>query len=96
MAGGNMLIDGILVEADCSISEDEVIQIVAEERVRFLAANKVLGRLELKINNNEIVIHAWSKEPIRRVRRITGYLSTIDSFNDAKQAELKARVTHGF
>jgi anaerobic ribonucleoside-triphosphate reductase len=28
---------------------------------------------------------------IRRIRRITGYLSTVDRFNDAKQAELKDR-----
>lgn len=33
---------------------------------------------------------------IRRVRRITGYLSTIDRFNDAKQAELKSRIAHKF
>ena len=31
---------------------------------------------------------------IRRVRRITGYLSTVDRFNDAKQAELKNRRAH--
>jgi ribonucleoside-triphosphate reductase len=31
---------------------------------------------------------------IRRIRRITGYLSTIDRFNDAKQAELADRVKH--
>jgi len=31
---------------------------------------------------------------IRRVRRITGYLSTVDRFNDAKVAELKNRVVH--
>lgn len=31
---------------------------------------------------------------IRRVRRITGYLSTVDRFNDAKQSELKERITH--
>ncbi len=31
---------------------------------------------------------------IRRVRRITGYLSTIDRFNDAKRAELAARKPH--
>ncbi len=34
-----------------------------------------------------------SKE-IRRVRRITGYLSTIDRFNDAKVAELRDRRSH--
>lgn len=31
---------------------------------------------------------------IRRIRRITGYLSTVDRFNDAKQAELRNRVGH--
>jgi anaerobic ribonucleoside-triphosphate reductase len=31
---------------------------------------------------------------IRRIRRITGYLSTVDRFNDAKQAELKERTKH--
>ena len=31
---------------------------------------------------------------IRRIRRITGYLSTINRFNDAKYNELKERVVH--
>lgn len=31
---------------------------------------------------------------IRRVRRITGYLSTIDRFNDGKRAELASRIKH--
>lgn len=31
---------------------------------------------------------------IRRVRRITGYLSTVDRFNDAKKAELRDRKSH--
>ncbi|EAX47057.1 anaerobic ribonucleoside-triphosphate reductase [Thermosinus carboxydivorans Nor1] len=31
---------------------------------------------------------------IRRVRRITGYLSTVDRFNDAKLSELSQRVAH--
>ncbi|MFA5881865.1 MAG: anaerobic ribonucleoside-triphosphate reductase, partial [Eubacteriales bacterium] len=31
---------------------------------------------------------------IKRVRRITGYLSTVDRFNDAKQAELHDRLPH--
>lgn len=31
---------------------------------------------------------------IRRIRRITGYLSTVDRFNDAKQVELKERIFH--
>jgi anaerobic ribonucleoside-triphosphate reductase len=31
---------------------------------------------------------------IRRIRRITGYLSTVDRFNDAKRAELRDRNSH--
>lgn len=31
---------------------------------------------------------------IRRIRRITGYLSTIERFNDAKRAELQKRFAH--
>ena len=33
-------------------------------------------------------------DEIKRVRRITGYLSTVDRFNDAKIAELKNRRPH--
>ena len=34
--------------------------------------------------------------PFERIRRITGYLvGTTSKWNDAKQAELKDRVTHG-
>lgn len=33
---------------------------------------------------------------IRRIRRITGYLSTVDRFNDAKQSELHDRKPHSF
>ncbi|MHB1420458.1 MAG: anaerobic ribonucleoside-triphosphate reductase [Bacillota bacterium] len=36
-----------------------------------------------------------SSSSVRRVRRITGYLSTVDRFNDAKQAELRDRKSHG-
>ncbi|MEA5079176.1 MAG: anaerobic ribonucleoside-triphosphate reductase [Anaerolineaceae bacterium] len=33
-------------------------------------------------------------QEIRRIRRITGYLSTLDRFNDAKKAELRDRHAH--
>jgi ribonucleoside-triphosphate reductase len=33
-------------------------------------------------------------QSIRRVRRITGYFSTIERFNDSKRKELEDRVTH--
>ena len=33
--------------------------------------------------------------PFEHIRRITGYLSEVKEFNDAKQDELKDRVKHG-
>jgi ribonucleoside-triphosphate reductase len=33
-------------------------------------------------------------QDIRRIRRITGYLSTVDRFNDAKRSELRMRTKH--
>jgi ribonucleoside-triphosphate reductase len=37
---------------------------------------------------------ACGSPEIRRIRRITGYLSTVDRFNDAKKAELHDRHAH--
>jgi len=45
------------------------------------------------IDNNCV---SCGSEDIRRIRRITGYLSTIDRFNDAKQAELADRIKHTY
>ena len=42
----------------------------------------------------ESVCPACQPGSIRRVRRITGYLSTVDRFNDAKRAELADRAAH--
>ncbi len=43
---------------------------------------------------NEDTCPACGSSKIRRVRRITGYLSTVDRFNDSKVSELKDRVAH--
>jgi len=44
---------------------------------------------------NEDTCPSCGSGRIRRVRRITGYLSTVDRFNDSKVCELKDRVPHG-
>jgi anaerobic ribonucleoside-triphosphate reductase len=43
---------------------------------------------------NEETCPRCGSDNIRRVRRITGYLSTTDRFNDSKLSELKDRVPH--
>ena len=89
-----MLIDGVTVLADPVLSPEEIQYFVAEEKRIWKERNKQLGQLELGLDGEEIVLKATEKSPIRRVRRITGYLSSIDNFNDAKVAECTDRTKH--
>ena len=89
-----MLIDGVTVLADPVLSPEEIQYFVAEEKRIWKEKNKQLGQLELGLDGEEIVLKATEKSPIRRVRRITGYLSSIDNFNDAKVAECTDRTKH--
>lgn len=45
---------------------------------------------------NESTCPSCGSPDIRRVRRITGYLSAVDRFNDSKVSELKNRFAHEF
>jgi anaerobic ribonucleoside-triphosphate reductase activating protein len=89
-----VIIDGINVMADSGVTEAEIQAIVNEEKQLWEKKGKCLGKIEVSIENDELVVKASERSPITRVRRITGYLSTIDHFNDAKQAELLDRVKH--
>lgn len=89
-----MLIDGITVITQEGIEEEQLIDIVQEERKLWAAENKKIAKIELRIDGNDIVVKSTERSPIRRIRRITGYLSTIERFNDGKVAELKGRVVH--
>lgn len=89
-----MVVSGVKVVADPSISSDEVTQLVTEEKSRWENRHKMLGEVKLVLEGDEILVHAVERSPIRRVRRITGYLSSIDNFNDAKVAECKDRTNH--
>lgn len=90
-----MLVDGVHVVADPTLTNEEIAWFVTEEKRIWSSNNKKLGLLELGLDGEEIVVKATEKSPIRRVRRITGYLSSIDNFNDAKVAECEDRATHG-
>ncbi|MCE5285685.1 MAG: hypothetical protein LLG02_07545 [Pelosinus sp.] len=89
-----MIIDGISVMAENGVTEAEIQAVVHEEKQLWEKKGKRLGKIEVSVENDELVIKASEHSPISRVRRITGYLSTVDHFNDAKQAELLDRVKH--
>lgn len=48
----------------------------------------------ITIDGEEVTIKSFEKSPIKRIRRITGYLSEVSNFNDAKRAELADRSIH--
>ena len=89
-----MVVDGINVLADPLLTNEEITHFVDEEKRLWANKNKKLGLLELSLDGEEIVVKATERSPIRRVRRITGYLSSIDNFNDAKVAECDDRAKH--
>lgn len=89
-----MIINGITVEADASLTTEEVKLLVAEEQEYWRNRSKSIAHVEIVREGDEIVINAQERSPIRRVRRITGYLSNIDNFNDAKKQECEKRYIH--
>ena len=89
-----MLVNGVRVSADPALNNEEIAALVQDEIRLWQQRNKTLGAVDLSLDGENIIIRGHEKSPIRRVRRITGYLSTIDQFNDAKRAECKDREIH--
>ncbi|WP_425057601.1 hypothetical protein SCACP_21170 [Sporomusa carbonis] len=89
-----MIIDGISVQAASGVTDDEIAKIITEEKVIWAQKGKELAAIFISIDGDELVVKTVEKSPITRTRRITGYLSTVDRFNDAKLAELNGRVSH--
>lgn len=57
---------------------------------------KELDELDIKLDGDFVdLTYHFKAQPFERIRRITGYLvGTLDRFNDAKRAEVEARVKH--
>jgi hypothetical protein len=89
-----MIINGVKVTAAEEITEEEIRAIVDEELQLWKQKGKDLAAVQLSIQEDEIIVKAVERSPIKRIRRITGYLSTEDRFNSAKQAELTDRRAH--
>lgn len=84
----------VAVAYDPALSTDEITAIVQEEVKLWEDKSKELARVELTLDVENIIVKTMEKSPVRRVRRITGYLSNMENFNDAKQAELAQRYKH--
>lgn len=81
------------IEIIGSVSEREV------EHCKRLARSKSfhVDKMVIKVDGGFLDIDYYSSVPnFERVRRITGYLTTLRRMNNAKTAEVKERVSHNF
>lgn len=82
------------IVADPELHLDEVKYWVENEIEEWKKAGKEIAEISLFLEANEVLIEAVEKSPIKRVRRITDYLSNIENFNEAKRAECDDRMIH--
>lgn len=81
----------VLVQCPEEMSMNE-----AQEYVRDqldLKPGRKLVEMAIKFDGSTVVLEPHY-DSVVRVRRITGYLSTIPRFNDAKKAEERSRLKH--
>lgn len=78
-------IDGITVKAD-----------VPEEEAREYAKRAPKGCTAMKVESDGNYVNIWyyDRVPFERIRRVTGYLSSVARWNNGKVAELHDRVKH--
>ena len=84
----------VVVDVIGAGSKNEIEYIVDSEIQLYEEQNKEIASVRLIFEEDEVTIESKEKSPIRRVRRITGYLSQMEKFNDAKQDELSQRYKH--
>lgn len=73
---------------------DSLDLLVQEEQYLFHERKIALNDMTITKEGDEYIINSNERSPIRRVRRITGYLSNFDNFNHAKKRETEKRVSH--
>lgn len=84
-------VNGVKVNCAETISKEEA-AIYVEEQLQE-RPQEVLLSVDLEVSGDNVVVKPHY-DTIVRVRRITGYLSTIPRFNDAKKKEVADRVCH--
>lgn len=86
--------NGIPVMCPDGLTEEEFQTICAEEVEIWKAKQRAISSIDISVDGDELVVFTREKSPIKRIRRISGYLSELSSFNDAKRTETADRVGH--
>ena len=80
----------------CTIDGIDVRSDVPEEEAREYVKRAPRGTTSMKVESDGNYVNLWyyDRIPFERIRRITGYLSSLNRWNEAKTAELHDRVKH--
>lgn len=86
-------IDGItvLTDFDCDLDEMENYVEYVNARVDENVSKIIVTTCDDGLVDVNYIAHG---QPFERIRRITGYLGSLNTWNDAKQAEERDRVKH--
>lgn len=87
----NYEINGVMVFCPEEINEQEATAYLHSQLQ--VMPHKTLLSMDLELDGDDVIIKPHY-DSIVRVRRITGYLSTLPRFNDAKKQEAHDRVAH--
>ena len=88
------VIDNVVVTANVEMEDNEIKEYIHH----VMKIDKgILTELNISVNDKDNVEleYTFHNQPIARIRRVCGYLTgTIDSWNNAKKAELRDRIKH--
>ena len=80
-------------QVDLNPKEKEEILKQAEEIVK--GSNESIAKIHVWLDKEgDLAFQPFFTRKINRIRRITGYFSNVENFNDAKKSELRDRVVH--
>ena len=85
------LFNQVMVDCPDSMPVTEAEEYV-KEQLGIMPCRKLV-ELDIRLDGDDVLLEPHY-DSIVRVRRITGYLSTISRFNDAKKDETKSTVKH--
>ena len=88
-------INNIPIYAEKELSQKEATHIL-DYVLHHKSEKDEVASVDVKKENDEyhLDIHYVQPEKIERIARITGYLSNVKKWNNAKREELKDRTTH--
>lgn len=92
-----LFVDGVRVVAASGVTEEEALALAREEKARWREAGKRLGEVRVEVDPadpDHLLVTALEWSPIKRLRRITGYIAPVDRWNPGKRAELADRGPH--